>query len=206
VPTRPFHHGNLRAVLLEQAELMLRTGGIDGLSLRELARQAGVSHGAPRSHFIDRQALLDALAEQGFTQLTQDVRVALSGAGSVELRFRRVARAYIDFAVDNAALMELMFAAKLTAAAGPVQRAAARLFQVLDEAMLPPPVERAGDDAADRFKLLFAAMMQGTATLIATRRVSESQIDPLINDVVKTLLESELGGQILRRPGLPPPV
>jgi AcrR family transcriptional regulator len=206
VPTRPFHHGNLRAVLLEQAELMLRTGGIDGLSLRELARQAGVSHGAPRSHFIDRQALLDALAEQGFTQLTQDVRVALSGAGSVELRFRRVARAYIDFAVDNAALMELMSAAKRTAAAAPLHGAAPRLFQVLDEAMLPPPVERAGDDAADRFKLLFAAMVQGTATLIATRRVSESQIDPLINDVVKTLLESELGGQILRRPGLPPPV
>ncbi|WAP58220.1 helix-turn-helix domain-containing protein [Streptomyces sp. S465] len=60
---RPFHHGNLRAVLLDQAELVLRERGIDALSLRELAREAGVSHGAPRSHFIDRNALLDALAE-----------------------------------------------------------------------------------------------------------------------------------------------
>ncbi len=57
---RPFHHGNLRAVLLDEAVAVLRETGVDGLSLRDLARRAGVSHGAPRSHFVDRQALLDA--------------------------------------------------------------------------------------------------------------------------------------------------
>src|SRR5438128_1794302 len=58
----PYHHGNLRAELLSRAERKLETAGVTGLSLRELAREIGVSHGAPRQHFPDRQALLDALA------------------------------------------------------------------------------------------------------------------------------------------------
>src|ERR1700710_790443 len=110
--SRPFHHGNLREVILRQAEVMLRDGGVDGLSLRELARQAGVSHGAPRSHFIDKQALLDALAEHGFTLLTEKVKSALGDEGTLEQRFRLVGRAYVDFGVDDSALMELMFSAK----------------------------------------------------------------------------------------------
>src|SRR4051794_38935397 len=110
--SRPFHHGNLRAVLLERAEAMLRDRGVDALSLRELAREAGVSHGAPRSHFVDRQALLDALAVRGFERMTEGVEVAVRGDGSVEDRFRRVASVYVDFAVVDAALMELMFASK----------------------------------------------------------------------------------------------
>src|SRR6187551_798953 len=114
---KPFHHGNLRAVLLEQAEAMLREEGVEGLSLRELARKAGVSHGAPRSHFIDRQALLDALAEQGFNRLTGSVRAALQTPGTFQDRFRLVGRAYVEFAVDDAALMDLMFTAKVDAPA-----------------------------------------------------------------------------------------
>ena len=66
---RPYHHGNLRAALLEPAERALRERGVGGLSLRELAREVGVSHAAPRRHFADKQALLDALAEDGFERL-----------------------------------------------------------------------------------------------------------------------------------------
>jgi AcrR family transcriptional regulator len=194
--TRPFHHGNLRAVLLEQAQVMLREGGVDGLSLRELARQAGVSHGAPRSHFIDRQALLDALAEQGFDRLTGRVRSALTGEGAFAERFRLVAHAYVDFAVDNAAVMELMFATKMNDAAGPVHAAAARLFQTLDEAM-GPSADPDGVDR-DRFKLLFAATMQGTATLIATRRVTREQGEELVDDATEVLLGSHLAAGLLR--------
>uniref|UniRef100_UPI00114CC8DF TetR family transcriptional regulator n=1 Tax=Curtobacterium sp. UCD-KPL2560 TaxID=1885315 RepID=UPI00114CC8DF len=57
------------AVLLDEAVAALRESGVEGLSLRELARRAGVSHGAPRSHFVDRRALLDALAVLGFERL-----------------------------------------------------------------------------------------------------------------------------------------
>lgn len=128
---QPFHHGNLRAALLDRAEQMLREGEVEGLSLRELARQTGVSHGAPRSHFIDRQALLDALAERGFTRLADDVTVALaSEQDDVAGRLRAAARAYVRFAVTDAALLELMFAAKNAGPSDSVLRAAEQLFVV----------------------------------------------------------------------------
>jgi len=196
--SKPFHHGNLREVLLQQAEVMLRDGGVDGLSLRELARQAGVSHGAPRSHFIDRQALLDALAEQGFNRFTEKVAAAVSGGGDFAEQFRRVGRAYVDFAVDDAALMELMFAAKTGDSTGQVQAAAARLFQVLDEAIGAPAETAAERDARERFKLVFAAAMQGTATLIASQRISRNQGEVIVDDATTMLLASELGTTVLR--------
>ena len=115
---QPFHHGNLRAVLLDEATTVLREPGVEGLSLRDLARRAGVSHGAPRSHFVDRQALLDALAESGFVRLTASVRDASAGGGALPRRFRDVARAYVDFAIVDAALMELMFPARRPAEPG----------------------------------------------------------------------------------------
>jgi len=197
--SRPFHHGNLRAVLLEQAEVMLREGGVDALSLRELARQAGVSHGAPRSHFIDRQALLDALAVQGFDRFADRIRAALASPGDLAERCRLVGRAYVDFAVDDAALMELMFAAKTTDPAGPVQAAAARLFQLFDDAVAAATDDPADDGARIRFQLLFAATMQGTATLIAARRITRAQGEVVVDDATDALLSSELGVRLLPR-------
>jgi AcrR family transcriptional regulator len=196
--SKPFHHGNLRAVLLEQAEVMLREGGVDGLSLRELARQAGVSHGAPRSHFIDRQALLDALAEKGFNRLTDNLRAALRTRGTPAERARLVGRAYVDFASRDAALMDLMFAAKLDAPSGPIHDAAVRLFTVFDEALARDSTEgQVATETRERLKLLFTATMQGTATLMATRRISRSQGEKIIDDAVDVLLASELGGRLL---------
>ncbi|WP_423920909.1 TetR/AcrR family transcriptional regulator [Frigoribacterium sp. 2-23] len=195
---QPFHHGNLRAVLLEQAEVMLREGGLDGLSLRELARQAGVSHGAPRSHFVDRQALLDALAERGFARLTEEVRVALRGRAPLRTRFGRVAQAYVGFAIDDAALMELMFAAKTSERPGPARDAAEGLFGVLDEAMGPADA----DDSAgsrDQFKLMFGATMQGIAALVASRRISRPQGEALVDEATDMLLESRLGARAVSR-------
>ena len=113
VDDRPYHHGRLRAVLLAEAERTLREDGIEALSLREFARQAGVSHAAPRRHFADRQALFDALAEAGFTRLADEVHAAIGSAGGdYGARLRAAAAAYVRFATRDAALMELMFAAK----------------------------------------------------------------------------------------------
>ena len=176
---------------------MLRDVGADGLSLRELARHAGVSHGAPRSHFIDRQALLNALAERGFHRLADKIRSALTSPGSFEERFRLVGRAYVDFAVDDAALMALMFAVKTSDTPGTVQEAAVHLFRVLDEAIGAPAVDVAGSDARDRFKLLFAATMQGTAALIVARRITRTQGEVIVDDATSILLRSELGVGVL---------
>ena len=195
--SRPYHHNNLRADLLDRAEKMLRTVGADALSLRQLARQAGVSHGAPRSHFIDRQALLNALAERGFQELTRRISAAIKGAGPAQARFRRVAQTYVTFAVKDAALMDLMFATKITGQDESVHRAALRLFEVLDGVLAPPSPQLEADDARNRFKVLFAATLQGTATLIATRRVSEEQADRLIEDAIDLLLDSPLAQRVL---------
>src|SRR5881275_3059021 len=131
---RPYHHGNLRAVLLEEAERIVRERGAQELSLRELARAVGVSHGAPRRHFPDRQALLDALARAGFERLGAELRAAVAGAGDAfGPRLRAIAAAYIRFATEDAALLELMFAGKHREGAEDLLDVAERAFAVMLE-------------------------------------------------------------------------
>lgn len=186
---QPFHHGNLRAVLLDRAEEMVRETGVEGLSLRELARQAGVSHGAPRSHFIDKQALLDALAERGFGRMADEVGAAIAGEpDDFDARMRAVARAYVRFAVTDAALMDLMFAAKNADPPAGVLLAAERLFGILGgvvEAGVRSGHLRSGDTW--RTQLLLAALLQGVASLIGSRRITGEQGDELIADAISLL-------------------
>ncbi|MDT0466900.1 TetR/AcrR family transcriptional regulator [Streptomyces gibsoniae] len=112
MPEGSYHHGNLRAALLERAEAVLTESGAVGLSLRGLARDLGVSHAAPTRHFRDRQAVLDALAVDGFTELNGRLRAATDEPGPVEQRLIALGRAYLGFAVERAALLQLMFTAK----------------------------------------------------------------------------------------------
>ncbi len=109
---RPYHHGDLRNELLTAGVELLAEGGVDALSLREAARRAGVSHAAPYRHFADRQALLDAIATEGFAHLTTVMRAALDTAGSAFAdRLRALAGAYVRFALERPAQFQLMFAA-----------------------------------------------------------------------------------------------
>src|SRR4051795_10361603 len=103
---RRYHHGNLRSELLEAAERTLATRGAGELSLRELARELGVSHAAPRRHFAGKQALLDALALDGFERLGAALEAAVTGAGErFEDRLAALARTYVRFATDHAPLL-----------------------------------------------------------------------------------------------------
>jgi AcrR family transcriptional regulator len=160
VTSRPYHHGNLRAALLESAEQTLNEGG--ELSLRELARQVGVSHAAPRRHFAGKQALLDALAEDGFERLGDDLRGALAAAGpSFDARLLAFGRAYVRFATEHAALLELMFAGKhRPGAADSLRQAADRAFDAEGQAA----GEVVGGDSQDVGTVAFAAF-QGLASL-----------------------------------------
>src|ERR1700753_2904247 len=99
----PYHHGRLREALLEQAMKTVRDGGADALSLRELARGVGVSHAAPRRHFPDRRALLDALALEGFAQLGAELRRAADDGADrdVQSMLQRCAHAYVTFATGD---------------------------------------------------------------------------------------------------------
>ncbi|MFF5446425.1 TetR/AcrR family transcriptional regulator [Streptomyces sp. NPDC012888] len=122
MPEGSYHHGNLRAALLERAEAVLAESGTAALSLRGLARDLGVSHAAPTRHFRDRQAVLDALVVSGFTELNTRLRAAAEGPGPVEDRLAALGRAYVGFAVERAALLQLMYAAKHEAQPGDALR------------------------------------------------------------------------------------
>src|SRR5438270_9836172 len=135
--TRAYHHGNLRTALLEQAERSVREHGVERLSLRELAREVGVSHGAPRRHFPDRQALLDALAESGFERLGAELRAAADGAGDeFQPRLEATAAAYIRFATTDPALLDLMFASKHRTTEPSLHDAMERAFSVMMDLIL----------------------------------------------------------------------
>jgi AcrR family transcriptional regulator len=99
---RTYHHGDLRAVILAQAATLVAERGADGISLRELARAAGVSHAAPAHHFTDRRGLFTALAAEGFRLLA----AALTDARP---RFIDAAKAYVRFALDHPGHYEVMF-------------------------------------------------------------------------------------------------
>ncbi|MFI6779727.1 TetR/AcrR family transcriptional regulator [Micromonospora sp. NPDC050276] len=104
--TRGYHHGDLRRALLAAALDAIEEDGQAALSLRDLARRAGVSHAAPAHHFGDKAGLLTALATQGFDLLAQE----LAAAGSDLLA---AGVAYVDFAVRHRAHFEVMFRPEL---------------------------------------------------------------------------------------------
>jgi AcrR family transcriptional regulator len=187
---RPYHHGNLRSALLSQAALIVRERGVQELSLRELAREVGVSHGAPRRHFPDRQALLDALAQDGFVRLGVELRDAANGAGEeFQPRLHATASAYVRFATRDAALLALMFASKHGAPSAALHEAAERAFSAMLElieqgqavgALEPGPSGRVG--------LVLFATIQGIAALLAAGIVAPEQLDELLTDAIAHFL------------------
>jgi len=187
---RPYHHGNLREQLLAQAERTLRERGTGALSLRELARDAGVSHAAPRRHFADRQALLDALAQSGFERLGQELQTAADAAGEAfEPRLQGVAAAYVRFATADAALLELMFAAKHGENAAALADSANRAFAVMLDLILQGQASgalEAGDP--ERVGMVLFATIQGIAALITGQMVDPDRVDDLVTDAITRFL------------------
>ena len=107
---RPYHHGNLRAALLECGLVLLATRPADELSLREVARAAGVSANAVYRHFPDKRALMVGLAAEGFRLLGESQRMAAAAVHGGTAGFEATGRAYVRFALANPALFRLMFA------------------------------------------------------------------------------------------------
>lgn len=111
VKTR-YHHGALRPALIAAAEAVIGERGIEGFSLRETARRAGVSASAPAHHFGDARGLLTAIAAAAFADLA-DWLDAAGGAGSRAERIRAQGLAYVAFALANRARFDLMWRAAL---------------------------------------------------------------------------------------------
>jgi AcrR family transcriptional regulator len=104
----PYHHGALREALLKAAETVLRRDGLAGLTLRAVAREAGVSHAAPTHHFGDLTGLLSELAAIGFQRFGAAMQAAVAAAPPAEKGLAS-ARAYVAYAQDNPGMYGLMF-------------------------------------------------------------------------------------------------
>jgi AcrR family transcriptional regulator len=105
-----YHHGNARQALIEAANMLLETTGAAGLSLRQLAEQAGLSRQAPYNHFTDKSALLAELVRDGFERLGSgsEAAAALPALSPTE-RLAKAAESYIAFGQAQPALFRLMF-------------------------------------------------------------------------------------------------
>jgi AcrR family transcriptional regulator len=157
---RPYHHGDLPRALLDAAIQAILEVGPAAVSLRDLARRAGVSHAAPAHHFGDKAGLLTAVAADGFRRLAVTLREAHEATGS----FLEVGVAYVRFAVTHRAHFELMFRPELYRTEDP------ELVRARDaaRAMLYPPAAEVtdGPDGGDvRAGVAAWSLVHGLATL-----------------------------------------
>ena len=109
MPRRPYHHGNLREALLQGALRVIAELGPAAFTLREVARRAGVSHNAPYRHFRDKDALLAAVAAQGFRELTRAMREAGERQPKALERLKQSGLAYVAFALRRPEHFTVMF-------------------------------------------------------------------------------------------------
>jgi len=153
-----YHHGDLRAVIVAEAANLVAKRGADGVSLRELARVAGVSHAAPAHHFGDRRGVFTALAAEGFRILTAELTEARP-------EFIDAAKAYVRFALAHPGHFEVMFDKSLyDAADAQVQEASTAAYVELNRGVgtLADPHAKADPDGA---ALAAWSMVHGFAQL-----------------------------------------
>jgi AcrR family transcriptional regulator len=170
---KPYHHGNLREVLLEAAIRLIAEVGPTAFTLREVARRAGVSHNAPYRHFRDRDDLMAAVAAQGFRELTQAMAEAAEQRTDVLDRLKNAGLSYVKFALRRPEHFTVMFDAPISKRKHPDSAAAAELaFGTLksfvkgcqDAGRLP-----SGD--LGQMALLAWTMVHGIAKLAITERL-----------------------------------
>ena len=162
---RAYHHGDLEAALLRAAGEILEKEGVEALRLREVARRAGVSHNAPYRHFPGREALLAALAAEGFAMLGQAQRAAAAAGG-----LRAMGEAYVLFALAHPQRFRLMFGGQVQIARhARLREVATKTFEGLSGALAAklPEAQGAGDASIAAW-----ALVHGLAQLLLEDRIA----------------------------------
>ena len=190
-----YHHGDLRAALIAAATATLRERGIDGFSLREAARRAGVSPAAPQHHFGDARGLLTAVATQGFRTLGDALASADAEALDRDGRIRGQGRAYLGFALDHPAEFDTMWRCARIDQADPAYEAAAgRAFRLLGAAVAGIPVAEAGTlgESPDPKAIACWSLVHGLARLaldgtFGSGEAARGAIDAMLGPVLDCL-------------------
>jgi AcrR family transcriptional regulator len=190
--TGRYHHGNLRRVLLDAALALVEEVGPGALSLRELARRAGVSHAAPYRHFASRESLIVALAEEGFRGLGDEMTALTAGEAEPLRRFHALGVAYVRYAVAHPGHFKVMFSRALHQGAvePALAEAASPTLQALIDSLADGQacgLVRAGDPR--QLALPAWSMVHGLAMLLVDRQLAElgtdtSEVDRLAHAVI----------------------
>jgi AcrR family transcriptional regulator len=114
MPSKKYHHGDLKNALIKAGVEILAKEGVGGLSLRKVAQRAGVSHSAPYAHFPDKQSLIAAISTEGFNQLYTELEAAVSPhSKNPKKQLIEGAKAYVRFAEENTDTFKIMFSGVL---------------------------------------------------------------------------------------------
>lgn len=195
---RTYHHGDLRAALVEEAAAMISEGGATSVTMRAIGGRLGVSRAAPYRHFPDKTALLVAVAVDGFRRLNQRLRADGPGTpGSSVERLRHMGEQYVRFALENPAHYRLMYGREALARQDhPELRQAAgdlleHLVGVIGVHQQRREIERK-DPRAQAYVAWSA--VHGLASLLIERQIDPNvDVDALIRQTTRTLLDGMRG-------------
>lgn len=172
---RRYHHGDLRRAMIDAALRLVETEGTEALTLRAAARLAGVSQAAPYRHFTNKEALLAAVAEEGFRALMAAMRRATAASGSALDRMRALGLGYVGFATSHPSHFRVMFGREMAdrSAYPSLREAAAKTFRMLVEAI--SHCQRAGlvrSGEPEELALTAWASVHGVSALLVDRQIA----------------------------------
>jgi len=176
-----YHHGDLKRALVQAALELLRREGVSGLTLRGVARAAGVSSMAPYHHFADKTALVAAVAETGFDRLRDAMQGGANTARSPAAKLQQTGVAAVVFAVENPELYRVMFSPDLAdKTEHPSLAATAQAaFMVVADAVSQCEGRGATEPSQTRTTAVASwAMVHGLATLLIDGQLGEDACDP----------------------------
>jgi AcrR family transcriptional regulator len=172
---RPYHHGDLSRALVEAARRILEAEGPAALTLRAVAREAGVSPAAPYHHFRDKCELIDAVAAQGWQALSEGIAEARRNAASPRDALADIGVAYVRFARQNPALYRIMYDGIRDQEAMPEHaKQADSGYSQVEEAII-----EAGVDPADRLAMEVATVAVWCAAHGVAEMMRLKQFEPL---------------------------
>src|SRR5262245_61270318 len=180
-----YHHGNLREALIAAARRLIAEHGPQGFTLNEASRTAGVSPSAPYRHFRDRNALIEATAEEGFNLFRERLLAATDDVVSPYEALHRMGAAYYAFALDEPGFYQAMFSSGLPAVGTSVTQAGDRAFAVLEDAVR---ALGAKEHQVRELSIKIWAFTQGMTGLIASGSVSAIEAGRLAGDAVDAML------------------
>jgi AcrR family transcriptional regulator len=194
---RTYHHGDLRRALVAETSGLVAAQGPHAVTLREVARRAGVSQAAPYRHFASKEALLAAVAEESFAALTRALTSGRdAGGGDAAERLRGLARAYVEFALEHPSDYRLMWSPVVRGKSHPGLRAragesAAVLFGVVEGLT---PAAQQPDARVQPLATVLWALLHGLAGLVIDEQLPAAvrervPLETLANVAMDVLLD-----------------